>query len=107
MRQSGPTTTPLPIETNGPTRQPEPISASASMTTYGPISADGSTNAVSTMTAEAWTPGQGGGEGWNSAATRAQASYTAVVVIGMVVAGTRSSIFGCTITAPAIVFSSA
>ena len=48
-----------------------------------------------------------GGMGWNSAATRAHPSYAAVVTIGMVAGGTRSSISGCTITAPAMVCSSA
>src|SRR5664279_6214869 len=107
MRQSWPTVTPLPITAQGPILQPGPISTPASITDSGPTSADGSINAFSAPTADGWIPGETGGTGWNSAATRAQPAYGSVVRIDTVAAGTRVCISGCTITAPADVCSSA
>ncbi len=66
--------TPLPITAQGPIREPGPISAPVSITDSGPTSADGSMSAPATTTAEGLMPGDGGGTGWNSAATRVQAA---------------------------------
>ena len=76
------------------------------MQAKAPISAVGSTAALGATNAVGWTPGLGGANGWNSAATRAQPSYVAVVMMGVAEGGTRSTMSGCTITAPAPVFSS-
>src|SRR5271154_6855771 len=101
MRQSRPTITPLPITAQGPIRQPGPISALVSITDSGPTSADGSTSAPSATIAEGWMPGEAGGAGWNSSATRAQPAYGSVVTIATAALGTRAAMWGCTITAPA------